>query len=335
MSPLVRIFDMARAAPRHIILSEGNDKRIHAAAVQAVARRLARVTLLGDPSIIAPALSTLGAPEGSVGIIDPRDASDLDEVADFLHSIRAAKGMTALEARRAIVEPLLHAAVRVRIGHADGTVGGAANTTADVVRAALRAIGPAAGISTVSSCFLMTCDRELAPISGGAIFADCGLVVAPDARQLADIALAAAATCRALLGEEPRVALLSFSTSGSAEHPSLAIIRDALRAVRERDPGLEIDGEIQFDAALDNHVRAMKAPASRLKGQPNVYIFPDLASGNIGYKIAQRLGGLGAVGPILQGLALPANDLSRGCSIDDVVAMIAITAAQATRAAPA
>ena len=168
-----------------------------------------------------------------------------------------------------------------------------------------------------------------APIRGGMIFADCGLVVEPDAEGLASIALSAADSCRRLLAEEPRVALLSFSTAGSADHPSLLKIREALALVRAAAPGLEIDGEMQFDAALDDAIRARKAPGSRLSGRPNVFVFPDLASGNIGYKIAQRLGGLTAIGPILQGLAKPANDLSRGCSVEDIIAAAAITQLQA------
>lgn len=219
--------------------------------------------------------------------------------------------------------------MRVRLGQADGTVGGAAATTADTVRAALQATGRAPGVRTVSSFFLMLSCAKGAPVKGGMIFSDCGLVIAPDATELADIAIAAAGSCQRLLAETPRVALLSFSTAGSAEHPTLARIREALAIVRDRMPELEIDGEIQFDAALDDAIRPTKAPASRLTGPPNVFVFPDLAAGNIGYKIAQRLGGLTAIGPILQGLAKPANDLSRGCSVDDIIAATAVTAVQA------
>ena len=242
--------------------------------------------------------------------------------------MRAARGMTAERALAEMRDPIRQAAMRVRLGQADGTLGGAVATTADTVRAALQIIGRAPGAGIVSSFFLMLSCGPAAPIRGGMIFADCGLVVEPDAEGLASIALSAADSCRRLLAEEPRVALLSFSTAGSADHPSLLKIREALALVRAAAPGLEIDGEMQFDAALDDAIRARKAPGSRLSGRPNVFVFPDLASGNIGYKIAQRLGGLTAIGPILQGLAKPANDLSRGCSVEDIIAAAAITQLQ-------
>ncbi|MFI0394920.1 phosphate acetyltransferase [Paracoccus jiaweipingae] len=316
MKPLDRIFEAARAANRHIILPEGDDPRIRAAAEQAVARGLARITLMGGQ---APGCDTIA----------PADAPDLDALADAYAELRRARGVTAEQARATMRDPIAQAAMRVRLGQADGTVGGAVATTADTVRAALQIIGRAPDAGIVSSFFLMLSCGQDAPFRGGMIFADCGLVIDPDAAGLADIALSAAQSCRQLLAEEPRVALLSFSTAGSADHPSLHKIRAALDLVRSRAPDLEIDGEIQVDAALDDAIRAKKAPGSRLSGRPNVFIFPDLASGNIGYKIAQRLGGVTAIGPVLQGLALPANDLSRGCSSDDVIAAIAVTAVQA------
>lgn len=330
VTPIQKIYRRAHLAARHIMLSEGDDERVQAAAAAACTDKLARITLLGDPAGILPALAALGARDGAISVIDPRHAPDVPELADSLHRLRAHKGVTASQARTLVIDPVLQAALRVRLGQADGTIGGAVTPTADVVRAALQIIGPAAGISTVSSSFLMQSPSAEQQLRQGTIFSDCGLVVAPDAGELADIAMAAASTCRALLGEAPRIALLSFSTAGSAEHPRLNVVRTALAILRERDQTLEVDGEMQFDAALDAEVRARKAPHSRLSGAPNVYIFPDLASGNIGYKIAQRLGGLDAFGPILQGLALPANDLSRGCSIADIIAVIAITAVQAT-----
>lgn len=332
MKPLDQIFATARAEPRHILLPEGHDPRIQAAAVQATEQGLARITLLGDPADIAPALKALGAAEGAIQIIDPAHAPDLDLLAAECLRLRAAKGVSADQARVLATDPLVQAALRVRLGLADGTVGGAVATTADTVRAALQFIGRAPGIATVSSFFLMLSCGEDTKLKGGMIFADCGLVVAPDAQELAAIARASAASARALLGDTPRVALLSFSTAGSAEHASLTRIREALALVQQAEPELEIDGEIQFDAALDDEIRLRKAPNSRLSGRPNVFVFPDLASGNIGYKIAQRLGGLLAIGPILQGLARPANDLSRGCTPEDVLAAIAVTAVQAGEA---
>lgn len=316
MKPLELILQTARAHPRHLILPEGQDPRVAEAARQLTEQGLARVTLMNGPAI-----------PGVTGL-DPAAAPDLAELAAHWHRMRAARGMTGPQALAEMADPIRQAAMRVRLGQADGTLGGAVATTAETVRAALQIIGRAPGSAIVSSFFLMLSCGPQAAVKGGMIFADCGLVVAPDAAELAAIARSAAESCRRLLAEEPRVALLSFSTAGSADHPSLARLREALALIRAAEPGLEVDGEMQFDAALDDAIRARKAPGSRLTGRPNVFIFPDLASGNIGYKIAQRLGGLEAIGPILQGLARPANDLSRGCSVKDIIAAAAVTALQ-------
>ncbi|TRW96209.1 phosphate acetyltransferase [Paracoccus sp. M683] len=316
MKPLDRILATARATPRHIILPEGNDPRVAEAARRLTAEGLARVTLMDGPDL--PGVTAMA----------PAEAPDLAELADHWHRMRATKGMSAEQALAEMRDPIRQAAMRVRLGQADGTVGGAVATTADTVRAALQIIGRAPDAGIVSSFFLMLSCGPSAPIKGGMIFADCGLVIDPTAAELAAIAQSAAQSCRQLLAETPRVALLSFSTAGSADHPSLSRIREALALIRTFEPDLEVDGELQFDAALDEAIRAKKAPGSRLSGQPNVFIFPDLASGNIGYKIAQRLGGLTAIGPILQGLSRPANDLSRGASVEDIVAACAVTAVQ-------
>lgn len=316
MKPLERIYQTAAANPRHIILPEGDDPRVAEAAQRLTAEGLARVTLMNGPDL--PGITAL----------TPAEAPDLVELSAHWHQMRAARGMTAERALEEMRDPIRQAAMRVRLGQADGTVGGAVATTADTVRAALQVIGKAPDAGVVSSFFLMLSCGKDAPIKGGMIFADCGLIIEPDARELAAIARSAARSCQQLLAEPPRVALLSFSTAGSADHHSLTRIREALELIRAADPDLEVDGELQFDAALDDAIRAKKAPGSRLSGRPNVFIFPDLASGNIGYKIAQRLGGLNAIGPILQGLARPANDLSRGCSVEDIVAAAAVTAVQ-------
>ncbi|AUH64227.1 phosphate acetyltransferase [Paracoccus zhejiangensis] len=316
MKPLDRIFETARSAPRHIILPEGDDPRVAEAAARLVSEGLAQITLMNGPDL--PGVTAL----------NPSEAPDLVELSEHWHQQRAKKGMTAERALAEMRDPIRQAAMRVHLGQADGTVGGAVATTADTVRAALQVIGRAPDAALVSSFFLMLSCGPSAPIKGGMIFADCGLIIDPDAKELAGIARSAAASCQQLLGETPRVALLSFSTAGSADHHSLGKIREALALIRAADPDLEVDGELQFDAALDDAIRAKKAPGSRLSGRPNVFIFPDLASGNIGYKIAQRLGGLTAIGPILQGLARPANDLSRGASVEDIIAATAVTAAQ-------
>lgn len=326
MSVLDQILESARQSRRHIILPEGEDPRIREAARRAVAEGLARITLLGDPARIEPI--------SGVEIIDPARYADLDRLAGAYFELRKHKGMTPEAARSEMARALPQAAMRVRLGLADGSVAGAVATTADTVRAALQIIGRAPGVRVVSSFFLML-GTEQSSFKGGMIFSDCGLVIDPDAAELASIARSAAQSCRDLLGETPRVALLSFSTAGSAEHESLQKIREAVALVRAEEPGLEIDGEMQFDAAFEDAIRHKKAPQSPLTGRPNVFVFPNLAAGNIGYKIAQRLGGLDAIGPVLQGLALPANDLSRGCSVDDVIAAIAVTAAQARVRAPA
>ena len=305
MSSMKAIVARARELDRHILLPEADDPRIREAAAIVRDEGIARVTLL-DPH-----------PE------------DFDTLVAEYHDMRRAKGVTEAAARAAMADPFRQAALRVRLGDADGTVAGAVTTTSDTVRAALQIIGRAPGARIVSSFFLMQGGPDHPALPGAVLFADCGLVVAPNAEELASIARSTAASCRQLLGVEPQVAMLSFSTAGSAEHPSLTRIREALAMVRAAEPDLRIDGEMQFDAAFSPEVRGRKAPDSPLLGMPNVFVFPDLAAGNIGYKIAERLGGVSAVGPILQGLARPANDLSRGCSVADIVAAIAVTAVQA------
>ena len=309
---LDRLRAAARARPRHIILPEGHDPRVAEAALRLTEAGLARITLMNGPGI------------AGVTALDPAAAPDLVKLSTHWHRMRAAKGMTAERALAEMRDPIRQAAMRVRLGQADGTLGGAVATTAETVRAALQIIGRAPDAAIVSSFFLMIPPAETAA-PDAMIFADCGLVIAPDATGLAAIARASARSCRQLLGQAPRVALLSFSTAGSAEHDSLERIREALALVRAAEPDLEIDGEMQFDAALDPAIRARKAPKSRLTGPANVVVFPDLASGNIGYKIAQRLGRCHAIGPILQGLASPANDLSRGCTPEDIVNAAIIT----------
>jgi len=317
-SPLTALHDRARAAHHHIVLPEGDDPRVQDAAVRAVSEGLARITLLGDPSAIRIDGVTVENPAGS----DRRDAL----IAAFLDA-RARKNPTPEQAAQAIADPLTHAALMVRTGAADGTIGGAVHTTSDTVRAALQMIGAAPGAPMVSSFFLMVLPDDHPTRPGeGLIFSDCGLVIDPSPSELAAIATQAAASARQLLGD-PRVALLSFSTKGSASHPRVDKVAQALAIARET-ADFPLDGELQFDAAFDARVGAAKAPGSDVAGQANVLIFPDLDAGNIGYKIAQRIGGATAIGPVLQGLSKPANDLSRGCTADDILDMIAVTSAQ-------
>lgn len=330
MSVLDDLQSRAAANPAHIVLSEGSDQRIVAAAVRAVDAGLGRITLVGAAEAVRAQLSNIGTlPSGVLGIADPATSPLTVQVAEEYFQLRKHKGVSHDVAAEQAQDPLIFAAMMVRLGHADGTVGGAVSTTSDTVRAALQIIGKAPDAALVSSFFLMVLPVGHPSGRGAMIFSDCGLVIDPDAESLAAIAAQSAASCRALIGDAPRIALLSFSTKGSARHTSVTKVTNALQILRGRHPDLSADGELQFDAAFVPDVGTSKAKGSDVAGHANVMIFPTLDAGNIGYKIAQRLGGCTAIGPVLQGLAKPANDLSRGCTADDVLHMIAVTALQA------
>ncbi len=329
MSALDDLVVAARAAPQRIVLAEGEDPRIVEGAVRAVRDRMARITLIGRPGRIRALLGDHGADPGGFPIIDPAETPLSGPFAAEYHALRRHKGVDAQAARDAVLDPLAFAALMVRLGHADGTVAGAVATTADTVRAALQIIGHAPGGTMVSSFFLMMLDAPHHPRQGALVFADCGLVVEPDAAELAAIALASARSFADLTGSVPKVAMLSFSTHGSARHDRVSKVIEATELAREACPGLLIGGDLQFDSAFGPEINAAKAPGSPIAGDANVFVFPSLEAANIGYKIAQRIGGAKAIGPILQGLAHPANDLSRGCSADDVYHLIAVTSAQA------
>ena len=330
MSAIDKIKAKAKSKVMHIVLPEGTEPRTVQATRKITDQGIAKVTSLGNPDEVKKVAAETGTDLTGVEIIDPKTSEKSAAYASLLYELRKAKGMTPEQAAELVTGNTLYfGAVMLKAGDADGMVAGAINSTGNVLRPALQIIKTAPGIKVVSSCFIMEIPDHQWGDDGVMIFGDCAVIPNPTAEELAAIAIASAASGKQLVDIDPRVAMLSFSTKGSAKHDNVTKVQEATKLAHELAPELKLDGELQADAALVESVGQLKAPGSTVAGHANTLIFPDLQAGNIGYKLVQRLAGAEAIGPIIQGLAKPVSDLSRGCSVDDIVSVVAITAVKA------
>lgn len=329
MDLLEKIKKNAVRLQNHIVLPEGSEIRTLRATEQILKEKLAKITLLGNRIEIEEKALKEGISISGAGIVDPALDSNRQKYAEIMVELRKNKGLTIEKAYELLNDPLYFGVMMIKAGDADGEVAGAINATGDVLRPAFQFVKTLPGVSVVSGLFFMIFKDKNIGDNGMLVFADCAVMPDPNSSQLAEIAVTTAASAKAIANIEPRVAMLSFSTKGSAQHELVDKVAQATKIAAEMNPELLIDGEMQLDAALVPEVGQLKSPGSKVAGRANVLVFPGLESGNIGYKLVQRLAGAEAIGPVLQGMAAPINDLSRGCSVNDIVSMVAITANQA------